>query len=69
MFGFAETRTRAREPAGLGCELRACHTRVDNGKYVMLTPFGEMTHRVRNAEARTVDFVFGAPGGEAPCHA
>jgi hypothetical protein len=37
---------------------------LSDGRYVMRTPFGEMSYRVEaDPRCRTVDFVFGAPGG------
>jgi hypothetical protein len=38
---------------------------LSDGRYVMRTPFGEMTYRVEvDRRCRTVDFVFESPDGE-----
>lgn len=38
---------------------------LSDGRYVMLTPFGEMVYRVEvKPRCRIVDFVFETPGGE-----
>src|SRR5262249_13559722 len=39
--------------------------KVGEGTYVMTTPYGDMTYRVRSdASTRTIDFVFETPQGE-----